>query len=169
MTENVPETLSTVTPLPARKAGQWVRRTRFPRSLVRGERANTLPVIKPGERIFRVNPDPPDSADYSEETRKMLPRHRREGRATMRAWGLRNGYEVRARGRIPAEVQAAFMRQNDIWTVTVVSAMLPGAKVFSQHFHVRQGGYTRRRTIDPDKVMRELGPELYNLLWEVRT
>lgn len=99
----------------------------------------------------------------------MLPRHRREGRATMRAWGLRNGYEVRARGRIPAEVQAAFMRQNDIWTVTVVSAMLPGAKVFSQHFHVRQGGYTRRRTIDPDKVMRELGPELYNLLWEVRT
>ncbi len=145
----VPDTLSTITPLPASRPGQWDRRNRRPRPLVRGERANTLPAIKPGEKVFRVSPDS------------------KAGRATLRAWGRRHGYDVKPRGKVPAEVRAAFMEQNDIWTVTVVSALLPGAKDFSQHYHVRQGGYTRRRTIDPDMVRRELGAELFALLKEV--
>jgi hypothetical protein len=180
MNEGAPETLSTVTSLPAGKHEPWNRRNRRPRPIIRGPRANTLPVIKPGEKIFRVNPDPPgecprcgvriDAPGHGVDcpyTVKVLDRHRQAGRVAIREWGLRNGYEVRARGKIPADVQAAFMTANDIWTVRVVSALLPGAKDFSRHFHVRQGEYTISRTVDPDAVRRELGPELYNLLWEV--
>lgn len=174
MNENVPETLSTVTRLPAsRPGGVWDRSNRRPRSLISGERANTLPAIIPAHKIFRVNPDPvydPVLADSNPSfSEKAVAEHRRYAHGVIRQWGLRNGYEVRARGPIPADVRAAFMKTNAIWTVEVVSALLPGAKDFSQHFHVRQGGYTKKRTIYPHVVRREMGHELYNLLWEVRT
>jgi len=206
MSENVPETLSTITPLPL-KPGQ-PGYTRRARSLIKGERANTLPDIRPGAQLFRVNPDPDEDprlrpehldsqagrdmlrawgakngydvkprgkipgkirAAFVEEAEKALARHREAGRAAMRKWASRNGYEVGARDPVPAEVREGFMKENDIWTVQIVSSMLPRANTFSRHFHVRQGGYTIRRTIDPDMVRRSLGPELYNLLWEVQT
>jgi hypothetical protein len=206
MSENIPDTLSTITSLPL-KPGQpgYYQRAR---SLVRGERANTLPPVKPGARVFRVNPDPdedprlrPEFLDSQEgrdmlrawgakngfdvkprgkvpgklraafvaEAEKALARHREAGRAAMRAWGLRNGYEVGAREPVPDVVRAGFMKENGIWTVEIVSSRLPRGRAFSRHFHVRQGEYTRRRTIDPDMVRRSLGAELYNLLWEVTT
>jgi hypothetical protein len=206
MSENVPETLSATTQLPL-KPGQPGYSPRA-RALIRGERANTPYPAKPGERVFRINPDPAEDprlrkemldspagrdmvrawglkkgydvkprgkipaevrAAFVESAEKELAEHQERGRAAMRAWGLRNGYEVGAREPVPAEVRAGFMAQNDIWTVQVVSSRLPRARTFSRHFHVRQGGYTIRRTIDPDMVRRSLGPELYGLLWEVQT
>jgi len=206
MAGNIPDTLSTVTPLPAPKPGEaWSRRNRRPRSLISGERANTLPVIKPGGTFFRINPDPDEDhrlraefldskagrdmmrawglkegydvkpsgkipakvrAGFIKAREEALQRHRDAGHAAMRDWGLRNGYEVRAREPIPPEVRAGFMKENDIWTVEVVSALLPGAKIFSQHYHVRQGGYTKKRTIYPHEVRRAMGREMWNLLWE---
>ena len=147
MTENVPvpDTLSTLTQLPVRKDG-WDPRQRRPRSNIPGVRANTLPEVMPGEKVFRINPD----SDV--------------GRATLRRWGRRHGYTVKERGKIPAEVRAAFMKENDIWTVKIVSALLPGAAEPMQFFEVKQGSYVRKRTIDPFYVKRVLGDELYPLL-----
>jgi len=207
MAGNIPDTLSTITQLPAPKPGEaWSRRNRRPRNLIPGTRANTRAVTKPGEKIFRINPDPAEDPrlraefldsqagramlrawaplnDYTVSPRGKIPaevraafvkqkqeeldRHRAAGHAAMRDWGLRHGYKVRARGEIPPEVRAGFMEENDIWTVQVVSALLPGAKDFSQHYHVRQGGYDKKRTIYPHVIMRAMGREMWNLLWEV--
>jgi len=207
MTENIPPTLSTITPLPEPRPGEILdRRNRRPRNLIPGERANTLPEIRPGAKIFRVNPDPDhdprlsaeflDSRDgraamrewgranefdvkpagkvpaklraaYVQARVDALAAHRAAGYAAMREWGLRNGYTVHARDPIPPEVRAGFMKENDIWTVEVVSSRLPKAGTFSQHFHVRQGGYTKVRTIYPHVIRRAMGRELWELLWEV--
>ncbi len=173
MSADVPEAFSAVTSLPVPKPGQvWDRRNRRPRGLIPGERANTPPVIKPGEKMFRVNPEPvydPVLAKGNPNfSRKKVTEHREYSRGVIREWSARNGYgEVSVRGKIPAATLAAFMKQHDIWTVQVVSALLPGAKEYSQHFHIRQGGYTKKRTIYPHVVRRELGHEIYNMLWEV--
>ena len=203
----VPDTLSTITPLPEQKPGDaWSRSTRRPRGLIPGARANERPASRPGAKIFRVNPDPAgdprlraeflDSqagramirawatgnghqvsergkiparvrAAFVTQKQEELDAHRAAGRAAMRDWGLRHGYEVRARGEIPPEVRAGFMEENDIWSVEVVSALLPGASDFSQHYHLRQGGYTKKRTIYPHVIRRLMGREMWNLLWEV--
>ncbi len=155
--DTVPDTLSTITKLPERKPGEWSPRTRRARSNIRGTRANTLPPVIPGEKIFRISPDS------------------KVGRATLRKWARRNGYEVKGKGKIPAEVRDAFMAQNGIWTVRIISVMPPGATEFMQLFQVRQGSYVRNLkgasfySDDPFYVKRLLGDELFPLLKQVVT
>jgi hypothetical protein len=142
----VPETLSSITPLPEPKPGQWSRRNRRARSNIPGKRANTLPPVMPGEKIFRVVPDAP----------------------TLRRWGRRRGFGTRDKGPIPKNVRDAFMAENGSWTVRVISGLVPGRNGQPSRpmsfYQVRQGGYVRRNTVDPDMVRREMGPELYALL-----
>jgi len=144
MPDKIPDTLSTLTPLPGRKDGREPRQRRA-RSNVPGLRANTLPAILPGEKIFRIVPD----------------------NATLRRWGRRNGYPVKSYGQIPRVVREEFAKQN-AWTVRVVSVLVPGATEYSEFYQVRQGPYIRKQTTDPFYVRRTLGDELYASLKKVR-
>lgn len=159
---DVPETLSQIIPLPEPKPGQWSRRNRRARSNIPGRRANTLPPLPPPlpqEKIFRINPD-------SEI-----------GRATLRKWGRSRGYKIAGRGKIPARVREAFMKENNIWTVRefYLHSRGPGGKRYvSRNYQLRQGEYLvpllhgKPETIDPFYIKRALGDELFNLLQEVK-
>lgn len=139
----VPSALSTVTSI---TGGRGQRRARYK---IPGARANTPPVVIPGEKVFRVSPDSP------------------KGRAAVRAWARRNGREVKDYGKIPVNVRDAFMEANDIWTVRVISCMPPGADQFYEFFEVKQGSYVRKRTTKWWEVLKILGDELFPLLKEV--
>lgn len=141
MPDDLPETLAFSA---TRKPGVRPAQQRRARSNVPGVRAETLPAIIPGEKIFRVVPD----------------------NATLRSWGRRRGYRVAVHGKIPEAVRVAFAKEN-AWTVRVVSAMVPGDTQFRQFYQVRQGPYIRKMTTDPFYVKRELGDELFSLLKEV--
>lgn len=151
MDAKIPETLSNVQPLPAPKPGEWQRRNRRARSNIPGARANTLPPVIPGEKIFRIVPDA----------------------WTLRRWGRRNGFDVKDKGPVAKEVREGWeseMKQNGSlsWTVRVISYVIPGRNGQpdrpAEFYQVRQGMYVRRTTTDWEMVKRELGAELHALL-----
>lgn len=144
----------TLTRLPVPKPGQYPRRAR---ALLPGTRANTLPPVIPAQKIFRISPDSP------------------VGRATVRRWARRNGYDVKVHGKIPKAAVDAFMEKHGIWTVYVRRSLIPGAKNPIEFFQVKQGEFLRAlehgkaETIDPDKVRRVMGNELFAMLKQVKT
>lgn len=146
--------LATLTQLPAPKPGEYTRRAR---SLLPGERANRLPAVIPAQLIFRISPDSP------------------HGRATIRKWGRRHGWKVKDRGPVPAGLVAAFMEEHGIWTVYIRRAWLPNGRGFSDFYQVKQGEFLRNlehgksETIDPDKIKRVMGRELFAMLKQVET
>lgn len=156
----IPETLANVTPLPPPQPGKWERRNRRARSNIPGRRANTLPPVLPGEKIWRISVD----SDI--------------GRVTLRRWGRRHGYQVADKGKIPGQVRDAFMKQNAIWTVKEITRQYTGPggrQVTSRMYQVKQGQYLvtlhhgRTETTDPFYVKRVLGDELFPLLKRVET
>ncbi len=143
----VPGTLSVTTQVPGNKGKKDALFYRRARSNVRGVRANTLPDIKPGVPMMRIIPD----------------------NKTIRLWAGFHDFEVSDRGRIPKEVREGFeqwMRTNSngVYTVEVISALIPGEDEPAQYFKVRQGRVVRRLTGDIDMVKRELGDERFTLM-----
>lgn len=170
-----PNHLATLTQLPTAKPGTYTRRARY---RIPGERANNrrnLPAIIPAQKMFRVNPDPPDDPSYDKKRKKELAKHRVYARAVIRDWGRRNGWEVKSKGKLPASLVDAFMEKNDIWTVYIRRALLPGAKDYAAFYQVKQGEYLRTlehgksETIDVAKIRRVMGNDMFNLLWQVPT
>lgn len=148
--------LGTLTQLPATKPGTYTRRARY---RIPGERANTrtAPVLIPKQKLFRISPDSP------------------AGRTVIRAWGRRRGWEVKDFGKVPAGLVEAFMEENDIWSVYIRRALLPNARGFADFYQVKQGlvlrtlEHGRSETIDPDKIRRVMGNELFSMLKQVST
>ena len=140
MTE-VPPTLSTATSEDGGRA-----RPRRARYNVPGQRAGIIPPAQEGEIVFQLYPDP----------------------ETLRAWGRKYRFKMKDTGRIPKKVREHFNRYN-AWSVRIVSVQPPGASEPSAYFKVMQGPYERRLTQDVDLVKRDLGPELYPLLRQVKT
>lgn len=170
-----PNPLATLTQLPQPKPGTYTRRARY---RIPGERANNrrnLPPIIPAQKAFRINPDPPDDPGYDKKRKKELKEHRAYARAVIRKWGRRNGWTVKNKGKLPAGLVDAFMEENDIWTVYIRRALLPGATDYAAFYQVKQGIYLRTlehgksETVDVDKIRRVMGNDMFNLLWQVKT
>ena len=140
MTE-IPSALNTATSEP----GGRVRRRR-PRYNIRGQDAGIIPPAKEGEIVFQLFPD----------------------NETLRVWGRKYHFDVKDRGPVPKKVRDHFNRFN-AWSVRIVVVRPPGAATIGSYYQVMQGRYERRLTQDPDMVKRELGPELYALLRQVKT
>ncbi len=143
MPDQVPDTLTGITvSLP----GRHERVNRRARSNVSDPRASEPDLTQhAGARVFRVVPD----------------------NAALRAWGRKRGYRVAARGKIPDAVRAGFEKENGGWTVRIIRTMLPGSDEAREYYHVKQGPYTIKMTVDPFYVERVLGKDLYALLREV--
>ena len=124
--------LATLTQLPTPKPGTYTRRAR---SLVPGERANTLPPLLPKEKVFRIGRDA----------------------GTIREWAWGNGYDLAEKGPIPKLVREAWdewLAANDVWTLKIITTKTKVLRhtYVSQFLKLLQGDVKRAGTTDPDMV-----------------
>lgn len=138
---DIPSALTT----PTSDAGGRVRRRRA-RHNIPGRQAGILPPVHPGEIVFRLFPD----------------------NETLRVWGRKYGFKVADRGPVRKEVREHFDKFN-AWSVYIVSLLVPGTTEPAAYYKVMQGPYERRLTVDVDMVKREMGPELFALLKQMKT
>lgn len=140
MTE-IPSALSPATSEPGGRA-----RPRRARYNVPGQRAGIIPPAKEGEIVFQLFPDD----------------------ETLRVWGRKYHFKMRANRPVPKKVREHFNRFN-AWSVRIVVIQPPGADEPSAYFRVMQGRYERRLTQQEYLVERDIGPDLYKLLRQVKT
>lgn len=161
MTDNIPDAMKGLTvTLPGRH--DRARVNRRARSRIPGERANTPPDLEPplpGEKRFRISVDS------------------KIGRATVRRWARRRGFDVADKGKIPGRVVTEFLQENDIYMVKefYVKAKGPGGKEYvSKLYQLYQGKYIvfvkngQRETDDLDYIKRAMGADLFRMLKQVQ-
>ena len=140
MTE-IPSALSAATSEPGGRA-----RPRRARYNVPGQKAGIIPPAKEGEIVFQLFPD----------------------NDTLRAWGRRYHFKVKDHGPVSKKIREHFNRWN-AWSVRIVVIQPPGADTPSAYFRVMQGQQERRLTQEDYLVKRDIGPDLFPFLRQVKT